>query len=111
MSCDEPTVGADGFPLSFTRLSFAVSAQHPAKIPRVDTLVPYALETGSVSAPLRETRRYLGYDDAPNIFLGISWLSVEQLSVLGSVINLKTAKALGITIPESILMRADEVIR
>jgi len=38
-------------------------------------------------------------------------LPVEQLSKLTLVVNLKTAKALGITIPESILLRADEVIR
>jgi putative ABC transport system substrate-binding protein len=38
-------------------------------------------------------------------------LPVERLSRLTLVVNLKTAKALGITIPQSILVRADEVIR
>jgi putative ABC transport system substrate-binding protein len=38
-------------------------------------------------------------------------LPVEQVSKLKLTVNLKTAKALGITIPESILLRADEVIR
>jgi len=38
-------------------------------------------------------------------------LPVERLSRLALVVNLKTAKALGITIPQSILFRADEVIR
>jgi putative ABC transport system substrate-binding protein len=38
-------------------------------------------------------------------------LPVERPEKIRLVVNLRTAKALGITIPESILLRADEVIR
>ena len=70
-----------------------------------DGLMPYAPD-------LTEMFRHRA-DQVDKILRGAKAadLPIEQPTQYVLAVNLKTAKALGITIPESILLRADEVIK
>ena len=101
-------------PLFFTHRTTLLRLASKARLPVISGEKDFADEGALMSYGANyadQLRRSAGYVD--KILKGAKPgdLPIQQPTKFELVVNLKTAKALGITIPESILLRADEVIR
>jgi putative tryptophan/tyrosine transport system substrate-binding protein len=99
--------------LVFTLRSSILDFAKRNKLPAVYPFRPYADDGGLMAygVDLNDLFRRAGYY-VDKMLRGTkpSDLPVEQPTKFELVINLKTAKALGLTIPRTLLLRADQVI-
>jgi len=106
---DALVVGLDTLTQANQRLIVDLAAKH--RLPAVYATAEFAggLIVYGVNYPEHYRR---AADFADKIFKGVkpADLPIEQATRFGFIINLKTAKALGLTIPPSLLARADQVI-
>jgi len=103
----EPLIGQNGPRI----LDFAATNQLPTSY---DVGNEFVRQGGLISyGPVLTTHYAIAADYVDKILKGANPgdLPVQQPTQFALVVNLKTAKALGLTIPQSLLMRADEVVR
>ena len=96
------------------RRAMLVKLASKARLPAIYGFRLYVDEGGLMSygaSYADQLRRSAGYVDKILKGANPGDLPIEQPTKFEFVVNLKTAKGLGITIPQSILLRADEVIR
>ena len=101
-------------PFIFAHRKTVVALALKHRLPTISELPNFATDGGLMSYGFdpRETRRLLA-ETINKILRGakVSEIPIQQVTTFQLVINLKTAKALGLTIPPSLLGRADEVIQ
>jgi putative tryptophan/tyrosine transport system substrate-binding protein len=93
------------------QLIFEIAARH--RLPAIYGVRNIAASGGLISYGIdrpAQFRQAAGYVDRILRGTKVSDLPVQQSTKFELVVNLKAAKAIGLTIPESFLLRADEVI-
>jgi putative ABC transport system substrate-binding protein len=101
-------------PLLFTERPLIVQLAARLRVPAVYETRLFTDAGGLLSyGPLAQERfrRMAGYVDRILRGARAGELPIERPTTFELVINLKTAEQLGLTIPQSVLLRADEVIR
>ena len=105
---DDPTLAGDSGVrarvIEFAREQHLPSATTHANYAREGGLLSYGVDMGPIFRSAAEYVHRILHGARPNE------LPVQIPTKFELVINLKTAKALGLTVPPSILLRADEVI-
>jgi putative ABC transport system substrate-binding protein len=100
--------------LFFTHRKTLLGLASKGRLPAIYPARDYPDEGGLMSYGANiedQMRRSAGYVDKILKGANPGDLPIEQPSVFELVVNLRTAKDLGITIPQSMLLQADEVIR
>ena len=111
LHADALVVGADPFLSSRRDQIVALASRHA--VPSIYAWREFAASGGLISygASLTSAFRLVGAY-AGKVLKGAkpADLPIEQPTTFELVINVKTAEALGLTVPQSMLIRADEVI-
>ena len=101
-------------PLTVTHRKTITELAARYRIPTLYMLLEFTREGGLIAYGANQTairRRAAEYVDKILRGANPGTLPIEQPTQFRLVINLKAAKAIGLTIPQSILLRADEVIQ